>query len=173
MDCQAALLAIRLKDGTEKALTLSISKEFMSTDSTTYLQWLSSISNQLVFLADRKAQVLESTSVDQWFLVLRGDNYADTGTRGISADSLKQSRWVTCTSFLKTSEWPFYPNSEVTEKIRLDGPVYDLNYGLVVSSNFPCIAVLNEFTFPWEEHSSFSKIKRLFAYMLRISPKHK
>ena len=126
-----------------------------------------------MFVANRVAEILESTSIDQWFHVLSGDNPADTGTRGITADSLKQSSWVNGPSFLKTSDWPFNPNREVTDKIRLDGPVYDLNEGLEVSSNFPCTAVSTDFAFPWEECSSFSKIKRLFAYMLRLSPKHR
>ena len=94
LELQAALLASRLKDDIEKALTLSISKVFMWTDSTTVLQWLNSTSKQPVFVENRVAEILESTSIDQWFHVLSGDNPADTGTRGITADSLKQSSWV-------------------------------------------------------------------------------
>ena len=63
--------------------------------------------------------------------------------------------------FLKTSDWPFNPHREVTEKICLDSPVYDLSEGSEVSSIFPCTAVSTDFAFPWEEYSSFSKIKRL------------
>ncbi|XP_063727478.1 uncharacterized protein LOC134855029 [Symsagittifera roscoffensis] len=88
LELQAALLASRLKDDIEIALTLSISKVFMWTDSTTVLQWLNSTSKQPVFVANRVAEILESTSIDQWFHVLSGDNPADTGTRGITADSL-------------------------------------------------------------------------------------
>ena len=101
------------------------------------------------------------------------NNPADTGTRGITADSLKQSSWVNGPLFMETSGWPFNPNREVTEKNRLIGPVYDLNEGLEVSSIFPCTAVSTDFSFPWEQYSSFSKITRLVAYMLRLSPKHK
>ena len=172
-ELQAALLASRLKDDIEKALTLSISKVIMWTDSTTVLQWLNSTSKQPGFVATRVAEILESTSIDQWFHVLSGDNPADTGTRGITADSLKQSSWVNGPTFLKTSDWLFNPNREITEKIRLDGQVYDLNEGLEVSSNFPYTAVLTDFAFPWEKYGSFSKIKRLVAYMLRFSPKHR
>ena len=118
-----------------------------------------------MFVANRVAEFLESTSIDQWFHVLSGDNPADTGTRGITADSLKQSSWVNGPSFLKTSDWPFSPNREVTDKIRLDGPVYDLYEGLEVSSNFPCTAVSTDFAFPWSHI--------LVAYILRLSPKHR
>ena len=149
----------------------SISKIFMRTDSTTVLQWLNSTSKQPVFVANRVAKILESTSNDQWFHVLSGDNPADIGTRGFTADSLKQSSWVNGPSFLKTSDWLFNPNREITEKIRLNGPVYDLSEGLEVSFTFPCTAVSTEFAFPWEEYSSFYKIKRLVAFILRLSPK--
>ena len=107
LELQAVLLASRLKDDIEKALTLSISKVFMWTDSTTVLQWLNSTSKHPVFVANRVAKILESTSIDQWFHVLSGDSPADTRTRDITADSLKQSSWVNGPSFLKTSEWPF------------------------------------------------------------------
>ncbi|XP_063713741.1 uncharacterized protein LOC134841638 [Symsagittifera roscoffensis] len=172
LELRAALLASRLKNDIEKALTLSISKVFIWTDSTTVLQWLNSTSKQPAFVANRVAEILKSTSIDQWFHVLSGDNPADTGTRGTTADSLKQSSWVNGPSFLKTLDWPFNLNGEVTEKVRLDGPVCDLNEGLEVSSNLSCTAVSTDFAFFWDEYSSFSQIKRQVAYMLRLSPKH-
>ena len=67
LELQAALLASRLKDDIEKTLTLSISKVFIRTDSTAVLQSLNSTSKQLVFVAIRVAEILESTSIDQWF----------------------------------------------------------------------------------------------------------
>ena len=135
-ELQAALLASRLKDDIGKALTLSISEVFMWTDRTTALQWFNSTSKHPVFVANRVAEILESTTIDQWFHVLSGDNPADTGTRAITADYLKQSSWVNGPSFLKIWDWPFNPNREVTKKNRLDGPVYDLNEGLKISSIF-------------------------------------
>ena len=164
LELQAALFASRLKDDIEEALTLSISKVFIRADSTVFLQWLNSTSKQPVFRANRIAEILESTSTDQWVHVLSEDNPADTGTRGNTADSLKQSSWVNGPSFLKTSDCHFNPNREATEKIRLDGPVYDLGEG----SNCLCTAVSTDFAFPWEGYSLFSKIKRLVAYMLRL-----
>ena len=64
LELQAALLAIRLKDDIEKALALSISQKFMRTGSTTVLQWLNSASKHPVFVANRVAEILESTSID-------------------------------------------------------------------------------------------------------------
>ena len=112
LEIQAALLASRLKDDIEKALTLSISKVFMWTDSTTVLQWLNSTSKQPVFVANRVAEILESTSIDQLFYVLSRKTPLTPDT----ADSLKQSSWVNGPSFLKIFDWPFNPHREVTEK---------------------------------------------------------
>ena len=123
LEFQAAFRASRLPDDIEKALTLSVSIVFMSTDSTTVLQWINPTSKQSVFVANRVAELLQSTSYDQWIHVLSRDNPADTGTRVITADSLKQSSSVNGPSFLKTSYWPLNPNREVTEKTRLDGAV--------------------------------------------------
>ena len=121
-----------------------------------------------MFVANRVAEILESTSIDQLFHVLSGDNPAQPGTRGITADSLKESSWVSGLSFLKTSDWLFNPSREVC----LDGPVYDLYEDLDVSSKYPCTAVSTDFALPWEEYSSFCEIKRLASCMWRISPKH-
>ena len=54
----------------EKALTLSFCLKFSWTDSTTVLQWLKPASKLSVFVASRVAEVLESTSSDQWFHAL-------------------------------------------------------------------------------------------------------
>ena len=113
LELQNALLATRLKDDILKAPTIPVSNTFMWTDSTTVLQWLNSGSEQLTFVANRRGEILETTTVDQWFHVSSGDNPADTGTRGISAESLKTSIWVNGPSLLKNGEWLFKPSIEV------------------------------------------------------------
>ena len=66
----------------------------MWTDSATVLQWLSSISKLPVFLANRVSENLESNTIDESFHVSSGDNPEDNGTRGITANALKESGWV-------------------------------------------------------------------------------
>ena len=136
LQLQAALLTTRLKEDVLKALTIPVSNKFMWTDSTTVLQWLNSGSIQPTFVANRIGDILESTTVDQWFHVLSGDNDADTGTRAISAESLKTSSWVNEPSLLKNGEWPFKPSIEVLKKMHLAGPACDPNEGLEQASNF-------------------------------------
>ncbi|XP_063728551.1 uncharacterized protein LOC134856114 [Symsagittifera roscoffensis] len=175
LELQAALLATRLKEDVLKALTIPVSNTFMWTDSITVLQWLNSGSKQPTFVANRIGEILESTTVDHWFHVLSGDNPADTGTRGISAESLKTSSWVNGPSLLKSGEWLFKPSIEILTKIRLAAPACDLNEGLQQASNFSNVALKQKqpILFDWEKLSSFRKLQRVVAFMLRLSPKHR
>ena len=100
LELQTALLASRLKEDIIKVLTFPVSNTFMWTDSTTVLHWLNSCSKQPTIVANRIEEILESTTVDQWFHVLSGDNHADTGTREISAESLRKRGWVNGPSLL-------------------------------------------------------------------------
>ena len=94
----------------------------MWTDSTTALQCLNSTSKLPVFVAIRVSEILESTTIDEWFHVSSGDNPEGTGTRGITAEALKKSVWVKGPFFLKTKGWPFKPPSDVLTSIQLKGP---------------------------------------------------
>ena len=128
LEFQAALLATRLKEEILKGL----SDIFMWTDSTTVLQWLNSCNKLPVFVGNRTGEILESTTTDQWHHILSGDNPADTGTRGISSEALKESSWVNGPSILRTTEWPYKPDTRVIDKIRLKGPSCDIDICLKI-----------------------------------------
>ena len=147
----------------------------MWTDSTTVLQWLHSCSKLPVFVGIRTGEILESTTTDQWHHILSGDNPADTGTRGISSEALKESSWVNGPSILRTTDWPFKPDTRVIDKIRLTGPSCDINICLKKSSNF-VVDVLTEKNLPfrkWERFSSIVKNKCTVGFLLRWLPSHK
>ena len=59
LELQAALLAARLKREITQALTVTVNQLFMSTDSTTVLQWINSIEKQPIFIANRVCDILE------------------------------------------------------------------------------------------------------------------
>ena len=94
LELQEALLAVRLRKEIHRALTITIDRTFMWTDGTTVLQWLKSTDKQPVFVANRVAEILELTTVDEWHHVPTADNPADAGTRGLSASSLLESSWL-------------------------------------------------------------------------------
>ena len=158
---QAALLATRLKEEILKGPTV--------------LQWLHSCCKLAVFVVNRTGEILESTTTDQWHHILSGDNPADTGTRGISSEALKESSWVNGPSILRTTDWPLKPDTRVIDKIRLKGPSCDIDICLENSSNF-VVDLLTEKNLPfgkWERFNSIVKYKRAVAFLLRWLPSHK
>ena len=176
LELQAALLATRLKDDILTALAVSINHVYMWTDSTTVLQWLNSTEKLPVFVANRVGEILESTTIDEWHHVLSGDNPTDTGTWGISSEALKDSSWVTEPSILRTTDWPFIPDERVINKIRLKGPSCDVDNCLETPSSFVTDVTSikhPEHGFNWERFSSFTRYKRVVAFMLSMLPSHK
>ena len=66
LELKAALLAARLKSEICRALTVTVDKVFMWTDSTIVLQWINSTNKHPIFIENRVSEILENTSVDQW-----------------------------------------------------------------------------------------------------------
>ena len=119
LELQAALLAARLKREICRALTVTVDNVFMWTDSTIVLQWINSTNKHPIFIANRVSEILENTSVEQWNHVATCDNPADAGTRGMSAEFLQSSSWVRGPDFLRTKQFPFVPNTDVVDNIKL------------------------------------------------------
>ncbi len=167
LELQAALLAARLRVENSKALKVRIAQTFMWTDSTTVLQWLNSTEKQPIFVANRVTEILESTSVDQWHHVASSDNPADAGTRGMSALSLKSSSWLVGPAFLKGPEFPFRPPCSRRLKIEENSSVLDETPCLpsnTASGRYSC-------AIRFERFSSYPKLLRVAAYVLRVLPK--
>ena len=91
----------------------------MWTDSTIVLQWINSTNKHPIFIANRVSEILENTSVDQWNHVATCDSPADAGTRGMSAEVLQSSIWVRGPDFLRIKQFPFPPNTDVVDNIKL------------------------------------------------------
>ena len=82
---QAAVMAVRLKEQIVKEHESKIHNCNFWTDSTTVLQWIHS------FVANRVAEILDTTNVSHWNHVSGINNPADIGTRAINVDELKRS----------------------------------------------------------------------------------
>ena len=120
LELQAALLAARLRAEVLRALSLKIDRTFMWSDSSTVLQWLTSLEKQPTFVANRVCEILDLTTVDEWHYVPTAHNPADAGTRGMSATDLLNSCWLTGPDFLKTSDFPFKLPEEFGQKVKLN-----------------------------------------------------
>jgi hypothetical protein len=109
LELQAAMTAIRLYDLISKEHEIKPSRVVFWTDSTTVLQWIrSSNKKQPTFVANRVAEILESSTVDQWRHVPGELNPADCGTRGFSPTELLESEWLNGPAWLRkpAEEWP-------------------------------------------------------------------
>ncbi|XP_075239333.1 uncharacterized protein LOC142334891 [Convolutriloba macropyga] len=92
LELQAAVYGVRLKRQIVREHDVKIDKVYLWTDSSTVLQWLQSAhKKQQVFVANRAAEILESSSMYQWRHVKCIENPADIGTRGMSIEGLKES----------------------------------------------------------------------------------
>ena len=56
----------------------------------------------LPFVANRVAEILDRSTVDQWRHIAEADNSADLGVRGLSLNELMQSDWINGPDWLKS-----------------------------------------------------------------------
>ena len=90
MEMQAAVMAVRLKKQIVKEHEMKIHSYSFWSDSTIVLHCLhSSHRKQQVFVANRLAEILDTTDVSEWKHVSGINNLADIGTRAINVDELK------------------------------------------------------------------------------------
>ena len=171
LELRAALLAARLKREICRALTVTVDKVFMWTDSTIVLQWVNSTNKHPIFIANRVSEILENTSVDQWNHVATCDNPADVGTRGMSAEVLQSSSWVRGPDFLRTKQFGFVPNTDVVDNSKLgvvtkeqdDNSISSLAASVTKPPKEQSINLI-----PFDKFSSYQKLLRVTAYVLRF-----
>ena len=138
-------------------------KIFHWTDSSTVLQWLQAAhKKQQVFVANRAAEILENSSMDQWRHVKGVENPADIGTRGMPIEVLKESVWLNAPAWLQANEencpkpWcqvnelePEQVTSTVATETKLE-QLFDL-----------------------KRYSTFIQIRNFIAYCMRFKTKQK
>ena len=145
----------------------------MWTDSAIVLQWINSTNKHPVFIANHLSEILANTSVDQWKHVATCDNPADAVTRGMSAEVLQSSSWLRGLDFLRTKQFPFVPNTDVVDNIKL-GVVtkkQDSISSLAASVTNPPMEQSIKLI-PFDRFSSYQKLLRVTAYVLRLLPSH-
>ena len=164
LELQAAVMAVRLKEQIVKEHESKIHNCNFWTDSTTVLQWIhSSHRKQQVFVANRVAEILDTTNVSQWNHVSGINNPADIGTRAINVDELKRSEWLTGPAWLqqRENEWPEQLNLTFASDEQNDEMVFSAN----VEEKKPMIQ--------WDRFSSFNRLVNTMVYVQRVFIKHK
>ena len=109
-------------------------------------------------MANRIAEILENSTIDEWNFVNGLKNPADIGTRGMTISELNDSDWIKGPQWLTKSPeyWPEQPavfnttDDEVPEVVSCSSNVESL-----------------ESSFDWTRYSSFSKLVNVIAFCLR------
>ena len=115
-------------------------------------------------MANRVAEILDTTDVSQWKHVSGINNPADIGTRAINIEELKRSEWLTGPAWLKQpeSEWP--------QQVNL---IFASDEENIPSSVFMIQAEEKKAVIQWERFSNFNRLVNTVAYVQRASSKHK
>ena len=165
LELQAGVMAVRLKEQIVKEHEMKINSCSFCSDSTTVLQWIhSSHRKQQVFVANRVAEILDTTDVSQWKHVSGINNPADLGTRAITIEELKRSEWLNGLAWLKRpeSQWP--------KQVNL---IFAKDEERIPSSVFMIQAEENKAVIQWERFSNFNRLVKTVAYVQRALNKHK
>ena len=99
------------------------------------------------------------------------NNPADDGTRGLSSEALQNSAWLRGPDFLRTSDFPFRPDTEVVSNIKLMRHAADPN-PLDSCSALQSNCLNPDFSIHLRKYSSYPKNLRIVTYVLRILPRH-
>ena len=157
LELQAAVMAVRLKEQIVKEHEMKIHSYKFWSNSTTVLQWIhSSHRKQQVFVANRAAEILDTTDVSQWKHVSGINKPADIGTRAINFDELKRNEWLTGPAWLKQpeSEWP--------EQVNL---VFAADEENIPTSTFITQAEEKKPIIQWGRFSHFKRLVNTMAYV--------
>ena len=109
LELQAATLAARQNALLRKELNLDLGTSTFWTDSTIVLQYINNTEARYhTFVANRVAEIQETTDAREWRHVPTQDNPADDASRGVSASTLLDRRWLHGPEFLQFSpeRWP-------------------------------------------------------------------
>ena len=101
LELVAAVSAVRLKKLIVEEHDYVIGSIYFWTDSMTVLLWIQSYAQKhQVFVANRVAEIMDSSTVDQWNHVPGDWNRADIGTRGVTITQFQESDWLTRPAWL-------------------------------------------------------------------------
>ncbi|XP_050551821.1 uncharacterized protein LOC118281518 [Spodoptera frugiperda] len=155
----AALLAVRLCKAVVDSLRFPIARKLFWCDSTVVLAWLhTSFRSLKTFVANRTAEILESSDVSSWRYVPTSENPADLVSRGVYPEELKdRSLWWSGPEFLLQDElfWPTLPN-----KLHDESEIPEIKTVMVTKLDNPSII-------PFLKYSKLHNLKRDYAYALR------
>ncbi|XP_059049915.1 uncharacterized protein LOC131844935 [Achroia grisella] len=162
-----ALVGAKLYKKVIESLRLTFNRVFFWTDSTIVISWVQMSPHLLKpFVQNRVTEINELTNDSIWFHVASGDNPADLLSRGLNLDMLAScDLWWTGPPYLRN------PHFNIQDHVKSVGN--EKSYINVLpelrsqdASNFICVR--SEVFVQFENYSSFNKLRRTWAYVLRF-----
>lgn len=156
--CAAVLLSQLIQKVTD-SLSIKPDGIYLWTDSTIVIHWIHSTPNvHKVFVANRIAVIHELSNITWWRHVPSSFNAADLISRGSSVPDLKSNTlWWQGPEFLRSFETS-WPVQQVTSRSGTEQ--FELKQCLVVTKVNP--------TTIFSRYSTFSKLQRVYAYVIRF-----
>nr|CAH7760091.1 unnamed protein product [Callosobruchus chinensis] len=156
--CGAFVLA-QLMTKVRQSMSISFDETFLWCDSTVCLAWIGTEPNQLQpFVQNRVAQIQTLTQPNSWHYISTSENPADFLSRGVSPHSLVDNMlWWNGPAWLSQeySTWPI-----ARPKLETDLPELKKQYTSFTTTSKAQVLDIRSF-------SSFSKLQRVIAYVLR------
>ena len=164
LELQAAVLGVRLANLILKELGVKTERVVFWTDSTVVLQYVKNDSRRFhTFVANRVAEIRESSHPDQWRHVPSSLNAADVCSRGASVRDLSSNpRWSCGPDFLLNEEkyWPVNPSCKT---VPMDDPEVRTKQVLMTKQESEATVLPDSGKF-----SSWTRYRRVVAWMLRF-----
>lgn len=156
LELLGALLSARLHNKVIKSLRLNINRSVFWCDSTIVLGWLNAAPKTLkTFVCSRIEEIRTLTDQNSWRHIPTNLNPADLASRGVTPQFLKDSSlWWQGPIFLLSSE-ELWPCSNIVEKV-------------LPETKICLLSEFNESIIPFDKFSSFNKLHKVFAYVLRF-----
>nr|XP_039272262.1 uncharacterized protein LOC120346563 [Styela clava] len=165
----SAVLAVKLSRFVLKELEYKVNNVYYWTDSTSVLQYLSNTSARYhVFVANRVAQIHNSSSINQWRHVDTKNNPADVASRGLSPRCIdKAISWFNAPKFLWHSQehWPKRP--EVLPRIPENDP--EVKTIINTNVNMEKDNVKSVLSMLMERYSDYGRLQRAIAWIIRFT----
>ncbi|XP_036346973.1 uncharacterized protein LOC118756307, partial [Rhagoletis pomonella] len=162
LELQAAVLGCRLKESLERCHDFRVSSTTFWSDSKTVILWIRSTHRDYKqFVAYRVAEILSTTSSDQWRWIPTSLNVADEATRAYTSFECNiKSRWFTGPGFLYEDAtcWP----QEIPELTSDHRDLEEATKRIIMLSS------PGEYPIKFTNFSKFLKVTRVVAWVLRF-----
>ena len=168
LELQAAVLGVRLERDTSQALNIDLSESYYWTDSTVVLAYIKNESRRFhVFVANRVAEIHQSTNSSQWHHIPGKANPADVISRGEDTIHFDVKHWNNGPPFLirDKCEWEIGQGSgdlaagdpEIKQNTIISNVINDQH-------EHPIDMLCNHY-------SSLYRLKRATAWLIKIKNK--